>query len=373
MSDMSGMIGHNQPPRDHATAMSVEERSESIRKQITLWVGNLRLDAALAADELGQYSGLQKALLLRNGLIVGAVRHCRLNPRADSRMSILTLITFLADNNEGICRLSINRMCEVLKRSRQAIVTGIQDLETDGQIGVVRKDGMPNCYWPLIPAALAELSANPVWFVDGLSSKPKFRSFGSAEAAITSVAAQHRSIPPDQFSRVDRSSRVDPHRSTPVDEPVNSSRPTSQLQSNSISLSISPSNNAAARRRAAPRTRLPGDWKPSPVDAAWVLTNFEADQHRIAIEAEKFCNHHHAKGSTMADWPAAWRSWWGTGFHKIPRRAKNVVQHLEAQVDAVLNGPQGAGLIRQYGREGARKWIKDTLTTPSSSGGAHVN
>jgi hypothetical protein len=44
---------------------SIEERREYINQQITLWVGNLRLDAALSAEELGQYSGMQKALLLR--------------------------------------------------------------------------------------------------------------------------------------------------------------------------------------------------------------------------------------------------------------------------------------------------------------------
>src|SRR3954447_11034267 len=104
-------------PANRAPEMSVEERRQHIDQQILLWVGNQRLDAALAAEELGQYSGMQKALLLRNGLLVGAVRHCRLNPRADTRMSILTLITFLADNNDGICRLSVTRMCKIFARS----------------------------------------------------------------------------------------------------------------------------------------------------------------------------------------------------------------------------------------------------------------
>ena len=44
---------------------------------------------------------IEKMVSLRNGPTVGAIRHCRLNPRTDSRMSVLTIITFLADTNEA--------------------------------------------------------------------------------------------------------------------------------------------------------------------------------------------------------------------------------------------------------------------------------
>jgi hypothetical protein len=57
-----------------------------------------------------------------------------------------------------------------------------------------------------------------------------------------------------------------------------------------------------------------------------------ASDLQVSIEAQKFRDHHVSKGSTMADWPAAWRTWWGNGFHKIPRRA-GVVQQL------ALTGP----------------------------------
>ena len=261
--------------------MSVQERREHINQQITLWIGNKRLDAALAAEELGQYSGMQKALLLRNGLLVGAVRHCRINPRADTRMSILTLITFLSDNNDGICRLSVTRMCEIFARSRESIVSSISSLERDGQIGVNRSGGMPNCYWPLIPAALAELSANPVWFVDALSTKPKFRVFGSPEQAIA-VAAQSRSTLPDQSTAPDQSSGPDHHRSTPVDEPVNSSRRTGQEASSSISLSNSASDlkgQAAPNGQAQMAEAFGGE-------AAFAARNIKVEKGRIIIGDE---------------------------------------------------------------------------------------
>jgi hypothetical protein len=243
---MSANISPAGWPANQAHDMPVEERKEYINQQITLWVGNLRLDAALTAEELGQYSGMQKALLLRNGLLVGAVRHCRLNPLADTRMSILALITFLADNNEGICYLSVSRMCEIFARSREAITKAIAALEKDGQIGINRKDGMPSCYWPLLPAALAELSANPVWFVDALSTKPKYRLFGSPEEAIEAATADRSSLPdqsrsPDQSRIPDqyRSTILDHHRSRIVDELVKDRRRTGQGSSDSISLTIS--------------------------------------------------------------------------------------------------------------------------------------
>ena len=77
---------------------------------------------------------------------------------------------------------------------------------------------------------------------------------------------------------------------------------------------------ASRKRDAKPRTRLPEDWKPSPATIAWAKENFTASDHQIAQEAEKFYAHHFSKASKMADWPAAWRTWWFNGYHKIPRR-----------------------------------------------------
>jgi hypothetical protein len=207
---------------------------------------------------------MQKALLLRNGLLVGAIRHCRLNPIADTRVSILALITFLADNNDGICWLTITRMCEIFDRSRDTIVRSIASLEKDGQIGVSRKDGMASCYWPLIPAALAELSANPSWFVDALSTKPKFRVFGSPQEAIDTATAEHehqsalldQSGSPDQSGRLDQSQSgsLDRNRSRISGEPVKD-RPTVSLFL-SLFLSYKQRTPPQKNRRPLARARL---------------------------------------------------------------------------------------------------------------------
>jgi hypothetical protein len=176
-------IGHNSGDYE-PSMMTAEEKRGYITSQIHIWVGNLRFHETLEAKELAHLSMAEKFITLRNGLIVAAIRHCRLNPRADSSIPVLIVITWLADNNDGICRLSITAMCEIFQRSREAIVNAINKLEEQGQIGVSRIDGMPNCYRPLMPAALAKMSGNPVWFVNALRiSGPKAtgaKPFGAA-------------------------------------------------------------------------------------------------------------------------------------------------------------------------------------------------
>ena len=85
-----------------------DEKRAYIASQIQL-VGYPRLGSVLKAEEYGQLSMIEKTVSLRNGLIVGAIRHCRLSPRTDSHMSVLTIITFLADNNEATEAKKIER------------------------------------------------------------------------------------------------------------------------------------------------------------------------------------------------------------------------------------------------------------------------
>ena len=221
--------------RPPGQTLSNEEKKARIAEEITLWVGNLRLEQALKAEQIGQLRGIERMQALRNSLIIGAIRHCRLNPRADTRLAILTLITFLADNDGGVCHLAVTKITEIFQRSRETIVTCIQNLEQQGQIGVARKNGMPNSYWPLVPAALADLSANTVWLVEALrTSGPSVHVFKDAHEAVA-AATLNQSSALSQSSEVDRSSGVDCHPSTPIDEPVKSDPTTGQGKPCSIS------------------------------------------------------------------------------------------------------------------------------------------
>ena len=167
-----------------------------------------------------------KDLALRNGLLINVIRYCRLNPKADSRLAILTMITFLADNSRGLCRLSTVRMAEIFMRDQRSIHASITALEKDDLIGVNRVTGLPNSYWPKIPGALVEMSANPVWFVDALSTKPKARVYKTQKAAI--AAATQEKVTPDVHVRGD------------VERPLTWTAPTPDVDQHSISLSNSP-------------------------------------------------------------------------------------------------------------------------------------
>jgi hypothetical protein len=217
-------------PADWPSNMGPEDRKVWMRGQIREWVSTKKIDDALSSAELGNLSYTQKAVAYRSLLIIGSIRHCRANRRAEARVPILTLITYLSDNAKGICSLTITRMMELFSRTRQCIVDNIEALEAEGLIGVARVDGMPNVYWPRIPAALAEINPNPVWFVDALTTTPKSRIFGDVNEAIAAAT--------NQSSPVDRSSGIDRYQSSGVD-------PTGLVQHDSISsLYLSPPSSA---------------------------------------------------------------------------------------------------------------------------------
>ena len=89
------------------------------------WVGEKRIEECLSALELGNLSMTEKAVAYRSVLIVGGIKHCRKHQRAEARIPILTLITYLSDNAKGTCFLSISKMQELFDRSRQCIVDNI--------------------------------------------------------------------------------------------------------------------------------------------------------------------------------------------------------------------------------------------------------
>src|SRR5262245_14858118 len=107
---------------DWPSNMSAEDRKVWMREHIAKWVNDKRIDHALRTAELGNLSHTEKAVVYRSLLIVGAIRHCRTNPRAEVRIPTLILIAYLSDNAKGVCYLSISKMQELFNRSRQCIV-----------------------------------------------------------------------------------------------------------------------------------------------------------------------------------------------------------------------------------------------------------
>ena len=119
----AGPMSDGISPTDWPSNRSVDDRRAEIDATITLWVGNQRLDAALKAAELGALSFLQKEVVMRNGLLISCIKHCRMNPRAEAKIPILIMIMFLADNNAGICYLGVMRMARSPSAPRHASST----------------------------------------------------------------------------------------------------------------------------------------------------------------------------------------------------------------------------------------------------------
>ena len=79
-----------------------------------------------------------------------------------------------------------------------------------------------------------------------------------------------------------------------------------------------PKLHAPLRRRR--KTQISPDWSPTDEQVAWVKEQWTATDQQIRKQAAQFRDFHTGKGSLMADWSAAWRTWWRNEYHKIPRR-----------------------------------------------------
>lgn len=173
------------------------DRRESFCDVITAWVGEQRLAQAMAREELAQLEGLQRALALRNGVMLNLIRLCRINSRESCKSAVMALITFMSDNNDGLCRLSVKRMSQIFGRDARSIHTAIATLEADGLVGVNRLSGLANSYWPLIPRGMATANASVVWFADALSDAPRHGRPAAVKPLKTSVGGFPDKTPED--------------------------------------------------------------------------------------------------------------------------------------------------------------------------------
>jgi hypothetical protein len=73
-------------------------------------------------------------------------------------------------------------------------------------------------------------------------------------------------------------------------------------------------------KRAKRRTQIPEDAQPAELDKL-AAQNAGLGQAEFRTEWRRFRDHHRAKGSLMADWSAAWRTWLGNMAQFQPARA----------------------------------------------------
>lgn len=78
---------------------------------------------------------------------------------------------------------------------------------------------------------------------------------------------------------------------------------------------------AAPSARKKSRTQV-GDFQPNRLEATTFWTSKGRSDLDSNLESEKFRDHHLANGSVMADWPAAWRTWYRNAV-KFNRREQS--------------------------------------------------
>jgi hypothetical protein len=149
-----------------------DNRKELYMAAIHIWIANMKGSQSLSPENFKKLDALERILVTRNGLIANLLGLCRADPRQDCRMAVLAIITYLADNDEYLCRLSVKRFAQLLCRAQRNIQAAIDDLEYAGVIGVNRSV-TGNSYWPRVSPDLINSKASVVWFVDALSDAPK--------------------------------------------------------------------------------------------------------------------------------------------------------------------------------------------------------
>lgn len=86
---------------------------------------------------------------------------------------------------------------------------------------------------------------------------------------------------------------------------------------------------AAAKRRQ----QLPGDFYPN----ALGVTKSEEKGLSLAVELTKFSDYHRGKGSVMADWQAAWRTWIGNARPPTSTQTETAYQRsMRERVDKAI-------------------------------------
>lgn len=93
---------------------------------------------------------------------------------------------------------------------------------------------------------------------------------------------------------------------TAIAQPSNSHRQTdTPSPSPSPNTSSLRSDDTPSAKRAKARSQIKPDWQPDDAGIAYATDRGV----NVSLELPAFRNHHIAKGSLMADWPHAWRTW----------------------------------------------------------------
>jgi len=175
MNEQTAPVGRNGPPKpardDKRTAEEQAKLEQVYRFAILQFVENMRLEQTLGQGELASLESGPRFFTLMKGMLPNIVHLFRRSSRADTKLGVLVLIHFCADNGDGLCRLSVARFAQILSRDPRSVQRAIEDLEEGGEIGV-HHSALGNSYWPKIARAVLDTSPCLGWFINAFSDGP---------------------------------------------------------------------------------------------------------------------------------------------------------------------------------------------------------
>lgn len=134
--------------------------------EIELWSRNRREVDRLSRERLAGLQGFERLLALRQSLLDNIALYYEKHGNADAAPGVLALVTYLSDNREGCCTLSVERIAAFLSRDQRRIRDAVARLEQAGCISVERRAGATSRAVPWVHHWFGSSEDPLIWIVD---------------------------------------------------------------------------------------------------------------------------------------------------------------------------------------------------------------
>jgi hypothetical protein len=226
-----------------------------------------------------------------------------------TKLVCLNIARYLSSAGKG-WRLSIEQMMLDTGLSNRSLATHLQKAKEAGLLDIKRMPGSKGqrgvtLYRPRIPDGV-ELAREPAEMPGEGEPPSEGGSRGQREGG-----SPRQGSPREGGSRGPRegdSRQVPFHKEEPFQERGGANAPTPEEDDPSVAEVFHGSKQTRRRRSTTLTDAMEQGWSPGETGRHYAKQQGLTEQQTLAA-FEKFKAHHLAKGSAMADWNAAWRTW----------------------------------------------------------------